>query len=99
MRLTHLAEYKDKRKNREPMLKIRNKLFFYENIEDKHNIKSFDDLDKKLQALEIIKDNKINELELVWYNGMWFVFAPNCPRAIMYGTRKEDYDLLKKVFC
>ena len=55
-----------------------------------------DENNKKLQALEIIKDNKINELELVWYNGMWFVFAPNCPRAIMYGTRKEDYDLLKE---
>lgn len=34
MRLTHKAEYKDKRKNREPMLKIRNKLFKFENIEE-----------------------------------------------------------------
>lgn len=57
-----------------------------------------DDISKKLKAFEIIKDNKINGLELVWYKGMWFVFVPNCPRAIMYGTRKEDYDLLKEVF-
>ena len=33
-RLTHLCEFGDKRKNREPMLKIRNKLFELENIED-----------------------------------------------------------------
>lgn len=33
-RLTHLMEYKDKRKNREPMIKIRNKLFELENVED-----------------------------------------------------------------
>ena len=38
MRLTHLCEYKDKRKNREPMLKIRNKLFELENIEDELGI-------------------------------------------------------------
>lgn len=71
----------------------------YENLQLKHRSTTkqvFNDF-KKLKALEIIKDNKINELELVWFNGMWFVFAPNCSRAIMYGTRKEDYDLLKEI--
>lgn len=38
MRLTHLTEHKDKRKNREPMLKIRNKLFVLENIEEELGI-------------------------------------------------------------
>ena len=27
-----------------------------------------------IEAFEIIKDSKINGLELVWYNEMWFVF-------------------------
>lgn len=38
MRLTHLMENADGRKNREPMIKIRNKLFDLENIEDKLGI-------------------------------------------------------------
>lgn len=38
MRLTHSCEYKDKRKNREPMLKIRNKLFKLEDIEDEFGV-------------------------------------------------------------
>lgn len=67
--------------------------------ESKELIKNEKDRQIQLKALEIIKDNKTNELELVWFNGMWFVFAPNCPRAIMYGTRKEDYDLLKEILC
>ena len=38
MRLTHLCNYADKRKNKEPMIKIRNKLFELENIEDELGI-------------------------------------------------------------
>lgn len=38
MRLTHLCKYADKRKNKEPMIKIRNKLFELENIEDELGI-------------------------------------------------------------
>lgn len=38
MRLTHLCQYGDKRKNREPLTKIRNKLFGLENIEDELGI-------------------------------------------------------------
>ena len=38
MRLTHLTEQADKRKNKEPMLKIRNKLFELENIEEELGI-------------------------------------------------------------
>lgn len=60
MRLTHKQEYKDKRKNREPMLKIRNKLFDYENIEEKHSIILLNDLDNRLTALEIIKEKRVN---------------------------------------
>lgn len=37
-RLTHKQEHKDKRKNKEPMLKIRNKLFDLENIEEELGI-------------------------------------------------------------
>ena len=38
MRLTHVCDYKDERKNKEPMIKIRNKLFELENIEDELGI-------------------------------------------------------------
>lgn len=38
MRLTHLCEYADKRKNKEPMTKIRNKLFELEDIEEELGI-------------------------------------------------------------
>ena len=93
MRLTHSCEYADKRKNREPMIKIRNKLFHYENIEEKHNIKSFDDLDDRLKALEIIKESVEPEI-IIWKH------------ETTQGTRyyclgkpitKETYDLLKEV--
>ena len=38
LRLTHIAENKDKRRNKESTLKIRNKLFELENIEEKYGI-------------------------------------------------------------
>lgn len=38
MRLTHLMQNVDGRKNKEPMIKIRNKLFDLENIEDELGI-------------------------------------------------------------
>ena len=44
MRLTHKVEYKDKRKNREPMIKIRNKLFEIENLFEEFNINDTNEL-------------------------------------------------------
>lgn len=49
MRLTHLCQYKDKRKNKEPMTKIRNKLFEIENILEKYGIDDLKVLDKILE--------------------------------------------------
>ena len=44
MRLTHKVKYKDKRKNREPMAKIRNKLFEIENLLEEFNINDINEL-------------------------------------------------------
>ena len=93
MRLTHLTEHKDKRKNKEPMIKIRNKLFNYENIEEKHKILSLDDLDRRLTALEIIK--KI--VKIIDYSDHTIVDGN---LVILQGgeiKNKEEYDLLKEV--
>ena len=90
MRLTHLCEYKDKRKNREPMLKIRNKLFDYENIEEKHGVLSLDDLDHRLAALEIIKKVIKYDIEVNGNEGIT-EYEPNDI------VTKEEYDLLKEV--
>ena len=65
MRLTHLCEYADKRKNKEPMTKIRNKLFELENIEDELGI----DLITLFKALKngvyVIKRNRKKEIDFV----------------------------------
>ena len=93
MRLTHKQEYKDKRKNREPMLKIRNKLFNYENVEEKHKILSLDDLDNRLTALEVINDKDVSPIDIRC-----------CDTVEQYNVKEngnipltqEEFDLLKR---
>ena len=77
MRLTHLCNYADKRKNKEPMIKIRNKLFELENIEDKLGI----DLITLFKALKDgiyfkVEDNIYftNELDLDFKEKVLFEF-------------------------
>ena len=62
------------------------KLQYLENIEEKHNISSLDDLDKKLTMLEIIKKHKL--LNYVLKN-------EKC--ANMYHLSKEECDLLREI--
>lgn len=106
MRLTHKQEYKDKRKNREPMLKIRNKLFNYENVEEKHKILSLDDLDNRLTALEIIQEKDVNlyyfksacatmnyEQYLSMWNTGYFVGIQMTSKTML---TQEEYELLKR---
>ena len=57
-----------------------------EDIEEKHNISSLDDLDKKLTILEIIKKHKL--LNYVLKN-------EKC--ANMYHLSKEEIDLLREI--
>ena len=61
------------------------KLGQLEDIEEKHNISSLDDLDKKLTILEIIKKHKL--LNYVLKN-------EKC--ANMYHLSKEECDLLRE---
>lgn len=53
----------------------------------------------KLKALEIIKENKVGGLSLIWdiHKEMWFVYMSGFDFPIMYGNEKEEYDLLKEV--
>ena len=62
------------------------KLDQLEDIEEKHNISSLDDLDKKLTMLEIIKKHKL--LNYVLKN-------EKC--ANMYHLSKEECDLLREL--
>ena len=62
------------------------KLGQLEDIEEKHNISSLDDLDKKLTILKIIKKHKL--LNYVLKN-------EKC--ANMYHLSKEECDLLKEI--
>ena len=62
------------------------KLGKLEDIEEKHNISSLDDLDKKLTILEIIKKHKL--LNYVLKN-------EKC--ANMYHLSKEEIDLLREI--
>lgn len=62
MRLTHLMEYGDKRKNREPMTKIRNKLFELENIEDRLGI----DLIKAVGLCKQVNSKKVVYIKEEW---------------------------------
>lgn len=62
------------------------KLGQLEDIEEKHNISSLDDLDKKLTMLEIIKKHKL--LNYVLKN-------EKC--ANMYHLSKEEIDLLREI--
>ena len=62
------------------------KLDQLEDIEEKHNISSLDDLDKKLTMLEIIKKHKL--LNYVLKN-------EKC--ANMYHLSKEECDLLREI--
>ena len=62
------------------------KLDQLEDIEEKHNISSLDDLDKKLTILKIIKKHKL--LNYVLKN-------EKC--ANMYHLSKEECDLLREI--
>ena len=65
---------------------VLDKLDQLEDIEEKHNISSLDDLDKKLTMLEIIKKHKL--LNYVLKN-------EKC--ANMYHLSKEECDLLREI--
>jgi len=56
--------------------------------------------ENKLKALDIIKGSRVCGLSLEWdiNQEMWFVYMSECSLPIMYGYKKEDYDLLREVF-
>ena len=61
------------------------KLGLLEDVEEKHNVLSFKDLDNRLAALEIIKEHKLLNYVL-----------KNQKCANMYHLSKEECDLLKE---
>ena len=61
------------------------KLGLLEDVEEKHNVLSFKDLDNRLAALEIIKEHKLLNYVL-----------KNKKCANMYHLSKEECDLLKE---
>lgn len=57
MRLTHYVKNKDERKNKEPMVKIRNKLFAIENILEKYGIYDLKVLDEILEVNKFLLEH------------------------------------------
>lgn len=80
---------------REVVLSVQ-KLGQLEDIEEKHNIKFVDDLDKRLIALEIIKEKRVDvarllvSVDLERYNNF-------DKRDILVELTQQEFDLLKEV--
>lgn len=73
------------------------KLCQLEDIEEKYNISSLDDLDNRLSALEIIKEKGVNAGLLSRCAN-----AERYNKGICYELRyltQEEYDLLKEELC
>lgn len=83
-----------------------NKLGHVEDIEEKHNIKSIDDLDKRLIALEIIKNKGLHHLEISMMISSLSYEEYSIEMKKEIGIRpmidaklktQEEFDLIKKV--
>lgn len=59
--------------------------------------KDFDTIENELKALEIIKERKIAGLTLEWDGKWWTVRVHDYKFPIAYGSKKEEYVLLKEV--
>ena len=70
------------------------KLGQLEDIEEKHNISSLDDLENRLIALDIIKNKRIN-LEYIKSCNNYEQYKIIC--SYWNEITKEEFDLLKKV--
>ncbi len=70
------------------------KLGQLENIEEKHNISSLDDLENRLIALDILKEKKVN-LEYIKSCSNYEQYKTIC--SYYNEITKEEFDLLKKV--
>lgn len=71
------------------------KLGQLEDIEEKHNIKSIDDLDKRLTALEIIREKGIDILEFRATRKAK-TYNEHTKRVYVKNYTDEEYDLLKE---
>lgn len=91
MRLTHKVKYRDKRKNREPMLKIRNKLFELENILEEFNINDINELRTCLE-----NEKKGTEYFEDWWNKRFEeLFKPKVEALKIIKEKNVDIDYLK----
>lgn len=70
------------------------KLGQFEDIGEKHNVKSIDDLDKKLKALEIIKSKSI---EVSLLKICEDVMAYNNEVKELYWLTREEFEIVKSI--